>query len=62
MFGTVLRISIIHGLQFPARREGPHDDFQVSLSLQVPNCEERASQDIVDGETCTAGKELPLRS
>lgn len=54
-------IPIIHGLQFPTRREGPHDDFHGSLSLQVPSCEERAGKDAVDGETCTAGKEFPLQ-
>ena len=62
IFGGVLCIPIIHGLQFPARREGPHDDFQISLSLQVPSCKERTGEDVVDGETCTAGNELPLKS
>jgi hypothetical protein len=62
IFGAVLRIPIIHGLQFPARWEGPHDNLQHPLSLQVPSCKERAGEDVVDGETCTAGNELPLQS
>ena len=59
MFSGVFCISIIHGLQFPARREGPHRDFHRPLSL-VPKFEERASPGAVDDETCTAGTELPL--
>ena len=61
VLGVGPRIPTIHKLQIPARREGSHDDFQGSLSPQVPSCEERAGQGAVDGETCTAGKELPLQ-
>jgi hypothetical protein len=61
ILGAGPRIPTIHKLQFPARREGSHDDFQGSLSPQVPGCEERAGPGAVDGKTCTAGKELPLQ-
>jgi hypothetical protein len=67
MFGAALSIPIpiIHDLQFPARREGPRDDFRGSFqmqSLQVPNCEERTALDAADDETCTAGTEVPLQT
>jgi hypothetical protein len=58
-------IAAMHHFHFPARREGPHDDFSGPFqvqSLQVPNSEELAApDDAADDETCTARVELPLR-
>lgn len=56
-------ITIVHDLQFPARREGPRDDFRGSFqqSRYVPNYEERAVFGAADEVTCTAGTEIPLQ-
>ena len=55
-------ITIIHDLHFPARREGPRDDYRASFqqSLYVPNYEGRTVLDAGDDVTCTARNELPL--
>jgi hypothetical protein len=55
-------ITIIHDIQFPARREATREDFGGSFqSPHALNYEERTALDTGDEITCTARPEFPLQ-